>query len=342
MRITGSFTAVSWIPSEAVTGLAKLPFGSGLAHYDQPPPDAIGQPGATIEELRDADRFRFANHLAAWIDVDDDGRVVDSGYAGGGLLGSTTISVGAGITIAAVALPDKQAEPEVGPGRVRFLQTAGGRTGVPAPRTVRRPPFVQYHAPIAWSTLALTIHVDGRVDGQLVGASPFPRHWLYDNDGHLVAKTGVINFKTWYKDAFGDHTPWGDLDSPALVTAVETALERELSSIIMHGAAKPTVRKLNVGEALVRQGDVGDEMFLLLDGVLALEVDGAELASLGPGAVLGERAVLEGGRRTATLRAVSPCKIAVARGATIDHDALEQLSSGHHRENPPSSNVKEW
>ena len=334
MRITGSFTAVSWIPSEAVTGLAKLPFDR-VAHYDAPPPDVIGQPGTTIEELCDADRFRFANHLAAWIDIDDDGRVLDSGYAGGGLLGSTTISLGSAITIAAVGLPDKQAEPEIGPGWVRFLQTAGGRTGVPAPRTVRRAPFVQYHAPIAWSTLALTIHVDGRVEGQLVGASPFPRHWLYGNDGQLVGKTGVINFKTWYKDAFGDHTPWGDLDSPALVTAVETALERELSSIIMHDAAKPTVRKLKPGDALVRQGDVGDEMFLLLDGVLALEIDGAELASVGPGAVLGERAVLEGGRRTATLRAVTPCKVAVVKHPTIDDEALRDLSGEHHREDAP-------
>jgi len=294
--------------------------------------DTIGQPGSTIEELRDADRFRFANHLAAWIDVDDDGHVLGSGYSGGGLLGSTTIGLGSGITIAAVGLPDKQAEPTVEPGSVRFLQTAGGRTGVPAPRTVRRPPFVQYHAPIAWSTLALTIHVDGRVEGELVGASPFPRHWIYDSDGHLIAKTGVINFKTWYKDAFGDHTPWGELDSPALVTAVETGLERELSAMIMHGAAKPTIRTLKTGDALVRQGDTGDEMFLLLDGVLALEVDGTELASIGPGAVLGERAVLEGGRRTATLRAVSPCKVAVAAGGTIDHSALENLSSGHRRE----------
>ena len=332
MRITGSFTAVSWIPSEAVSGLAKLPFGSGLAHYDEPPPDVIGQNGSTIEELRDADRFRFANHLAAWVEVDDDGQILDCGYSGGGLLGSTTISFGAAITIAAVALPDKQAEPEIRPGSVRFLQTAGGRTGVPAPRTVRRPPFVQYHAPIAWSTLAVTIHVDGRVEGQLVGASPFPRHWLYDNDGLLVGKTGVINFKTWYKDAFGDHTPWGDLDSPAFVTAVETALERELSAIIMRDAAKPTIRRLKAGDALVRQGDAGDDMFLLLDGVLALEVDGTEMASVGPGAVLGERAILEGGRRTATLRAVTPCKVAVATDATINRDALMSLSSGHRRE----------
>jgi len=161
MHIVGSITSLSWIPSEAVGGLAKLPFGSGLAHYDTPPPELIGPPGATLRELRDGDRFRFANHLAAWIDVDDNGSVTGAGYDGGGLIGATTLSIGKSVTIAAVSLPDKQAEPEIGDGWVRFLQTAGGRTGVPAPRTVRRPPFVQYQAPIAWSTLSLTIYTDG-------------------------------------------------------------------------------------------------------------------------------------------------------------------------------------
>ena len=32
---------MSWIPSEAVQGLTKLPFLSGLAHYDVPTVDAI-------------------------------------------------------------------------------------------------------------------------------------------------------------------------------------------------------------------------------------------------------------------------------------------------------------
>lgn len=332
MHIEGSITALSWIPSEAVSGLAKLPFGSGVAHYDQPPPDEIGHPGSTLAELRDEDRFRFANHLSAWIDVDDDGRVIGSGYSGGGLIGATTLSIGKDLSIAAVALVDKQAEPEPGDGFVRFLQTAGGRTGVPAPRTVRRPPFIQFHAPIAWSTLSLTIHTDGRVEGALVGASPFPRHWVYDNLGTLTAKSGLIDFTSWYKEAFGDHTPWGDLDSPALVAEVETALERDLSRAVMRSGRKPSIRRLREGQLIVVQGDEGDQMFLLLDGIVAVDVDGNELCQLGPGVVLGERSVLEGGRRTATLRAVTPCKLAVASADDIDRDALHELSTGHRRE----------
>ena len=82
------------------------------------------------------------------------------------------------------ACPTASSTPEIGDGWVRFTQTAGGRTGVPAPRAVRRPPFVQYFAPIAWSTLELTVHADGHSERRLVGASPFPRHWVYDERRH--------------------------------------------------------------------------------------------------------------------------------------------------------------
>ena len=333
MRTEAAVTSISWIPSEAVTGLAKLPFGGRVAHYDPPPPDSLGpDQSAALDELRQADRFRFANHLRAWIDVDD-GRIVDAGYAGGGLIGSTTIGFGAAsVTVAAVALPDMRKEPKIGDGWVRFTQTGGGRTGVPAPRTVKRKPFIQFHAPIAWSTLQLTIHVDGRVEGELVGASPFPRHWVYDGAGNLIAKSGLVDFKDWYKNAFGSHTPWGDLDSPALVTAVETALERELSTTIMRGGAKPKIRKVSEGDVLVEQGAKGDELFVLLDGVLSVEHDGIELGALGPGSVFGERAVLENGTRTATLRAMTKCKVAVAPRDAIDLEALSRLVEGHRRE----------
>ena len=78
MRIEGSVTAISWIPSEAIEGLPKLPFELGVGHYDDPPPDRLS-PG-DLERLRDADRFREANLLTAWIDVEDDA-IVDAGYA---------------------------------------------------------------------------------------------------------------------------------------------------------------------------------------------------------------------------------------------------------------------
>jgi hypothetical protein len=327
MRIESSVTSLSWIPSEAIKGMTKLPFEMGVAHYDEPPPEVIED----LEALRLADRFRFANELRAWIEVED-GRIVGYGQSGRGHIGATTMKLGSRkATFQAVPYPDIRPEPEVSETSVRFVQTAGGRTGVPAPRTVRKPPFVQIAAPTAWSTLTLTINADGSSDFGVVGASPFPRHWIYDHAGKLAAKSGLIDFKGWYKEAFGKHSPWGDEDSAALVTEVESALERQLSAQIM-GGAKPRIRKVKAGKTLVEQGEEGNELFLILDGVFSVEVDGEPLADLGPGALVGERAVLEQGKRTSTLRAVTASKVAVASADQIDPDALVAVSEGHRRE----------
>jgi CRP-like cAMP-binding protein len=113
---------------------------------------------------------------------------------------------------------------------------------------------------------------------------------------------------------------------------VETALERELSQAIMRSGTSSKPRALDVDDTLVEQGDESDELYLLLDGVLAAEVDGETVAEIGPGAVLGERAVLEGGARTATLRAVTPTKVVSISAAELDPSALEELAVGHRRE----------
>lgn len=328
MRIESSVTSLSWIPSEAVTGLNKAIFGTGFTHYDDPPPDVIDD----LEVLRDADRFRFANNLKAWIEVEE-GQIVDSGYNGGCAMGSTTVAVGGKqATFAAAAFPDIQQPVEVTDTSARFVQTVGGHTAVPAPRRVNRPPFVAFEAPTVWATLALTIHTDGRSEFELLGASTFPRHWVYDAEGKLAAKAGLADFKDWWRHSFGSHTPWGDEDSPAFVTAVETALERELAGHIMRGGAKPTMRKVKEGGLLTEQGAEGDEVFLLLNGVLAVEVDGERLAEMGPGAILGERAALEGGRRTSTLRAVTKAKVAAVKADQMDKAVLATISEGHRRE----------
>ncbi len=334
MRHESSITSVSWIPSEAIEGSQRLAFDAGVAHYDQPPPEAIDD----LIALRDADRFRFANVLEGWVEVNERGRIVKFGREGGGLMGSTTVKVGPlARTFEAVGLPDIQPKPVKGDGWVRFTQTAGGRTGVPAPRRVRRKPFIQWQAPLVWTTLELTIHADGALDATMTGASRFPRHWVYDHDGRLSHKSGLADFRDWYRKSFGRHTPWGDTDSKALVTAVESALERTLSAQIMQGSRKPDIRRVKAGKTLVEQGESGAEVFLLLDGVLRVEEDGRRLAEYGPGALLGERAPLEGGTRTSTLVAVTPCRVAAVHASQLDRGALHQLSKGHRRTEPDRS-----
>jgi hypothetical protein len=331
MKRKSSITSLSWIPSEAIEGSMRVPFEVGVAHYDPPPPDVIENRRA-LETLRKEDRFRFANRLSAWIEVDD-GKIVDAGYDGGGSMGATTMKLGrASRTFEAIALPDIQRKTKQTKESVTFEQTCGGRTGVPAPRRVRRKPFIQWQAPLVWTTLTLTLYADGRAEGEMIGASRFPRHWVYDAHGALTHKSGLADFKDWYRRSFGRHTPWGDVESRAVVTAVESALERTLSEQVMRGGQKPTIRTVKEGNTLVKQGDPGSEIFLLLDGVLRVEHDGERLAEYGPGALLGERAHLEDGGRTSTLVAVTKCRVACVEASQLDRKALVELSGGHRRE----------
>ena len=129
------------------------------------------------------------------------GPITGCGYCGGGEIGATTVGLGVGsITIPATKLHDLQAEPEVTPTSVRFTQTVGGRTGAPMPRAVKHPPFVQYSAPIVWTTLELTIAPTARTTRAMIGASGFPRHWVFDDSGALVAKSSVAEYKKWMTD----------------------------------------------------------------------------------------------------------------------------------------------
>lgn len=325
MRIESSVTAISWIPSDAIEGMPKLPFELGVARYDTPPPDRLEE--GDLERLRAEDRFREANRLAAWIEVEG-GRIAGQGYEGAGLVGSTTFNLGlTDITIPGVPFEVLRQDPEVGEDSVRFVQTVGGRAGFPAPRRVTGRPFVRIHSATAWTTLALTIRADGSSEHELVGASTFPRHWVYDADGSLVAKSGAIDFKAWYQGAHGERTPWGDEDSDAFVTAAESALEREISRELLAGKAIPERRTLEPDETLVEQGAPGDVLYLVLDGVLAVQIDGEQVAEIGPGAIVGEKALLEGGTRTATLRAQTRCRVAVIPGELIDRKELETLSA---------------
>jgi cyclic nucleotide-binding protein len=325
MRIESSVTSITWIPSEAIEGMPKLPFEWGISHYDDPPHDRL----IDIDAMHENDLFREANELKAWIEVDDDGTISDCGYTGGGRVGTTRLKLlRREIAFPAVQYPLMQAEPEVRDGEVRFVQSAGGHMGLPSPRRVIGKPFMRIKSASAWTTLELVIRADGSSQGKLVGASTFPRHWVYDDDGVLVEKSASIDFDRWYRESHGSHTPWGEEDSPAIATAVESELERELSASIMKAGAKLERRNYEQGQALVQQGEEGRELFLILDGIVDVEVDGEEVAEIGPGALLGEMALLEGGKRTATLWATTPVRAVVVPPDAVDQSVLQELAAG--------------
>ena len=78
-------------------------------------------------------------------------------------------------------------------------------------------------------------------------------------------------------------------------------------------AAVAETVEMDPGAILIREGEAGDAMFVVLAGELAVSKRSGNadipLAVVGPGEVQGELAVLEGRPRTATVRAVGPASL---------------------------------
>jgi Cyclic nucleotide-binding domain len=330
MRIESSVTSVSWIPSAAVAGTAKIPFGAGVMHYDDPPPEQLKDLDAAVGP----EGARFANELRAWIEVTD-GKITGYGQGGAGRISNTLFRLrGMQILFVAVGYPDLRPDPVVGEDFVRFTQTAGGRPGMPAPRLVKDAPFMKIQGPAVWTTLALTLYADGSTGHELVGATSFPRHWIYGADGKLAGKSALIDFKTWYRTATLARSPWRRHENAVLAAEAETPLERRLSELIMRGGLgpKPKPAKVRAGQAIITEGEAADDLVLLLDGMAEVEANGTALARLGPGAVFGERASVDNVRRTATVRALTDCHVVSYPAADLPVKDLRELATGHHRE----------
>src|SRR4051812_8871345 len=117
---------------------------------------------------------------------------------------------------------------------------------------------------------------------------------------------------------------------------VESEIERQLSAAIMHGLPKPAIRTVEPGEMLVMEGDAATDVYLILDGMFVVEIDGTGIGEIGPGAVVRERAALEGGVRTATLRATTFARVAEATPEQLDAHDLQTVAEGHRRETAPA------
>ncbi|MBV8194958.1 MAG: cyclic nucleotide-binding domain-containing protein [Candidatus Dormibacteraeota bacterium] len=57
------------------------------------------------------------------------------------------------------------------------------------------------------------------------------------------------------------------------------------------------------GHGVITEGMAGPEFFIILDGAASVIIDDQTVATLGPGDFFGEVAALDGGPRTATVRA---------------------------------------
>jgi CRP-like cAMP-binding protein len=80
------------------------------------------------------------------------------------------------------------------------------------------------------------------------------------------------------------------------------------------GALAKATEDLEVeeGKVLTREGDLGREFFVIVEGDVSVTRDGNELRRLGPGEFFGEIALIyENARRTATVTSTSPLRFFV-------------------------------
>jgi CRP-like cAMP-binding protein len=78
------------------------------------------------------------------------------------------------------------------------------------------------------------------------------------------------------------------------------------------------------GKVLAREGDIGQEFFVIVDGEVSVTTEGQEINRLGPGDFFGEIALIwDSPRRTATVTAATPVRFFVltrqAFRGLIDH-----------------------
>jgi len=95
---------------------------------------------------------------------------------------------------------------------------------------------------------------------------------------------------------------------------------------LRHLAARLEHLEVSTGETIIRQGEAGEECYVLRSGRVEVVTSGAQgderiLATLDPGSLFGEAALLTDGLRNATVRALEPCTLLVLRR----RDLLEVL-----------------
>src|SRR6478736_5422265 len=91
------------------------------------------------------------------------------------------------------------------------------------------------------------------------------------------------------------------------VTLFSKCTARQRRTIARHAQ----IAELPAEVDLVKEGEPGDALFVILEGEALVHKDGVELDRVGPGAYFGELAILDGEPRSATVVAVTDVKVAV-------------------------------
>ncbi len=123
------------------------------------------------------------------------------------------------------------------------------------------------------------------------------------------------------------------LDHLARVPLFSSLSTRELQRV----ARVTDEVKLPAGTTIIDQGQTGREAFIIAEGTATVRRNGKKVATLGPGAIVGELSLLDHGPRTATVTCDTDCSLLViearAFAAIIDevpalaHKLMARLAS---------------
>lgn len=98
----------------------------------------------------------------------------------------------------------------------------------------------------------------------------------------------------------------------------DVSLFRDLPAEVVDRLEDATERRAHrAGTALVREGEPGDDLIVIVDGHARVVVQGRPRRDLGPGDVVGEIALLDGGARSATVYAVDDVEAVHLAGAAF-------------------------
>jgi CRP-like cAMP-binding protein len=86
------------------------------------------------------------------------------------------------------------------------------------------------------------------------------------------------------------------------------------------------VQEASAGVSLTGEGAAGYSFFILVGGSAVVTAGGSTVAELEPGEFFGETAILEGGRRNATVTTTSPARLLVMFGTEFRRLGMTQPS----------------
>lgn len=115
----------------------------------------------------------------------------------------------------------------------------------------------------------------------------------------------------------------GDRQAPSFADALPPDVLKRL-------AATGYLLTMGAGDLITREGIDQREMFVILEGLCSVEAAGRPLALLEKGELFGEVAFFrESGKRTASVRAVTPCRLLVLRRKSLDELAKHDPDASH-------------